>query len=78
MSTMLSLYNKKVLGKKYGILNGEPFPAPLLMSAIQFTAQYLLARLAHASGCKRTAPTGRPPSSFLPSLAYYNYILLLV
>jgi hypothetical protein len=53
-STVLSLYNKHVIGHKYGVLGGQPFPAPMLMSSMQFAMQYGLARLALASGIKRS------------------------
>ena len=54
MSTALSLYNKKVIGHKYGVLKGQPFPAPMLMSSVQFALQHGLARAAHALGARRT------------------------
>jgi hypothetical protein len=64
-STALSVYNKKVLGRKYGVLGGQPFPAPMLMVAIQFAMQYGLARSALALGCKRTLSA---PLAALPQL----------
>ena len=60
MSSALSLYNKKVIGKKYGVLGGEPFPAPMLMSASQFAMQHVLARTAHALGVRRTISALHP------------------
>lgn len=70
MSTILSIYNKKVLGKKYGLLKDPHFeggfPAPLMMSAIQFVGQYLLAILGHALGARRTTDPStfhHPPST---------------
>jgi hypothetical protein len=53
MSTMLSLYNKKVIGRHYGVLQGTPFPLPMMMSALQFSLQHIFARTAHGLGCKR-------------------------
>jgi hypothetical protein len=53
MSTALSLFNKKVIGRKYGVLGGEPFPAPMLMSSAQFAMQYVFARATHALGARR-------------------------
>ena len=73
MSTLLSIYNKKVLGggKKYGILKDpnfpdQGFPAPLMMTALQFVGQYLLATLGHACGARRTSDPGAPPHSSSP------------
>ena len=53
MSTALNIYNKKVIGRKYGVLDGEPFPLPMLMSAVQFGLQHVLARTFHALGVRR-------------------------
>ena len=58
LSTTLSLYNKYVIGHKYGVINHEPFPAPMLLSAAQFGLQYALARLVHACGARRTLGAG--------------------
>ncbi|GMH45347.1 hypothetical protein BSKO_13304 [Bryopsis sp. KO-2023] len=44
-STSLSLFNKKLLGKEHGIFGDEGFPAPLLMTSVQFFCQYLLSRM---------------------------------
>ena len=53
MSTALNIYNKKVIGHKYGVLGGEPFPLPMLMSAVQFAMQHVLARSLHGLGIRR-------------------------
>ena len=55
LSTSLSLYNKKLLGKSHGIIHNQPFPAPVMMSAMQFALQHYLARLVHYLGVKRSA-----------------------
>eukprot|EP00892_Ulva_mutabilis_P004910 jgi/Ulvmu1/2791/UM140_0021.1 len=60
MSTALSIYNKKVLGKRYGILDNEPFPAPLLMTSVQFLAQYAMAWLSLKCVAARTLDPGEP------------------
>lgn len=62
MSTALSIYNKKVFGKKYGILD-KPFPAPLLMTSIQFLAQYSMAWLSLQCVVKRSLPPSTLPGA---------------
>lgn len=56
LSTGLSMFNKKVVGKKHGIFgNGHGFPAPLLLSSVQFALQTVLAKLVFRIGvCERT------------------------
>jgi len=41
LSTMLTLYNKELLGKHKGLF-GEGFEAPMFMTAVQFTMQWLI------------------------------------
>lgn len=54
LSTSLGLYNKYLVGKKHGLYK-RPFPAPLLMSAIQFAFQNVLAKIVLGCGLiKRT------------------------
>ena len=51
--TMLSLWNKLLVGHDRGVFGYGPFPAPFLMSALQFFCQHLLARGALAAGLVR-------------------------
>lgn len=51
--TMLSLWNKLLVGHDRGVFGQGPFPAPFLMSALQFFCQHLLARGVLASGLVR-------------------------
>lgn len=62
MSTALSIYNKKVLGKHYGFLDGEPFPAPLFMTSVQFLTQFGMAWLALQCVAKRTLDPSTQPA----------------
>ncbi|GLI64396.1 hypothetical protein VaNZ11_007662 [Volvox africanus] len=50
LSTCLSIYNKKTVGKKYGLFGNHPFPAPLLMSSVQFACQTGLAKIVFFMG----------------------------
>jgi len=51
LATLLSFYNKLLLGHDtVWHVMGEPFPAPLFMSGVQFAMQHVLARAAFASG----------------------------
>ncbi|DBA91746.1 hypothetical protein WJX77_007198 [Trebouxia sp. C0004] len=43
-STLLSLWNRKLVGEGHGVFGKGAFPAPLLMTGIQFAIQNLLAR----------------------------------
>ncbi|CAK0780864.1 hypothetical protein CVIRNUC_005201 [Coccomyxa viridis] len=43
-STCISLWNRKLLGKGHGVLGKGPFPAPMLMSSLQFAAQIVMAK----------------------------------
>jgi hypothetical protein len=77
LSTLISVYNKEILGKKNGLLTDPQFeggfPAPLMMSAVQFLGQYCLAVLGHALGVKRTSD---PSAIFLlPALSRLRYIM---
>ena len=45
-STCLSLWNRTLLGRGHGVAGRGAFPAPMLMTALQFGVQILLARLA--------------------------------
>lgn len=47
-STCLSLWNKRLVGKEHGVLGLGPFPAPMLITSVQFAFQHLLARIAIA------------------------------
>lgn len=64
MSTVLSIYNKEMLGQNNGFLKDDNFPggfpAPLMMSAVQFLGQYLLAVLCHALGVQKTSDPSTP------------------
>jgi solute carrier family 35 protein C2 len=53
--TTLSLWNKLLIGAEegHGLFGEGRFPAPFLMSAVQFFSQYLLARGMLSSGCVR-------------------------
>lgn len=52
-STCLSLWNRTLLGRGHGVAGRGAFPAPMLMTALQFGVQILLARLALALGVER-------------------------
>ncbi|WIA14322.1 hypothetical protein OEZ85_002852 [Tetradesmus obliquus] len=55
LSTLLGMFNKKLVGKKHGIFGNGGFPAPLLLTGVQFFFQHLLARLVFSTGLiKRT------------------------
>ena len=61
LSTALGMYNKVVVGKDKGVPGRGAFPAPLLMSGVQFAFQALLAKLVFASGAvARAAPPMAP------------------
>lgn len=45
LGTSLSLWNKLLVGKDHGLFGKGAFPAPFLMSSLQFFCQHLLARL---------------------------------
>ncbi|KAI8469016.1 MAG: triose-phosphate transporter family-domain-containing protein, partial [Monoraphidium minutum] len=56
LSTLLSTFNKLMVGKELGLGKRGPFPAPLLLSGVQFSVQTLLAKGVFGSGLmKRTA-----------------------
>ncbi|GIL83553.1 hypothetical protein Vretimale_10327 [Volvox reticuliferus] len=63
LSTCLSLYNKKTVGKKYGLFGNHPFPAPLLMSSIQFACQTGLAKIVFLLGLAQRTTSRRMPWS---------------
>ncbi|MEW5301121.1 MAG: hypothetical protein WDW36_004000 [Sanguina aurantia] len=46
LGTTLNLFNKQMVGADHGFLGKGPFPAPLLMCAIQFMFQHCIARAA--------------------------------
>ncbi|KAK9866313.1 hypothetical protein WJX84_011708 [Apatococcus fuscideae] len=52
-STCLSIWLTQLLGKRHGIFGKGPFPAPLLMTSLQFAAQNLMARLVMRCGLIR-------------------------
>ncbi|GBF93418.1 sugar phosphate phosphate translocator [Raphidocelis subcapitata] len=57
LGTALGMYNKLVVGKDHGIGTRGAFPAPLLMSGVQFGFQALLAQLVFGTGlAQRSAP----------------------
>lgn len=61
-STTLSLYNRTLLGHGHGVGGRGAFPAPLLMTTLQFCVQIVLARLTLAAGVERPpAGSPRPP-----------------
>jgi hypothetical protein len=74
MSTMLSLYNKEVMGEKLGFVKDPNFsggfPAPLMMTAVQFLCQFVLAVAAHALGAPRTSD----PSTTCKSSFYLTHV----
>lgn len=49
-STLLSLFNKIVVGKEHGLMGMGAFPAPFFMSGTQFMFQHLIARAVLALG----------------------------
>lgn len=51
--TFLSLWNKMLLGKDKGLFGNGAFPAPFLMSSVQFFCQHLLAGFLLSTGCVR-------------------------
>jgi len=54
LSTCLSLWNRTLLGKGHGVAGRGAFPAPMFMTALQFTCQIGLARTAlFIRGCAR-------------------------
>ncbi|KAL6768099.1 hypothetical protein ACKKBF_B37790 [Auxenochlorella protothecoides x Auxenochlorella symbiontica] len=53
LSTSLSLWNKMLVGKDRGLFGKGPFPAPILMSSVQFIFQHFLARACLWSGLIR-------------------------
>lgn len=56
LSTTLGMYNKIIVGKDKGLSGKGAFPAPLLMSGVQFAFQTLLAKAVFGTGLmKRTA-----------------------
>lgn len=59
-STLLSVYNKLLMGKEHGMLGLGPFPAPLLFASVNFLMQYIIARTALASGLVRRHCTEPP------------------
>jgi len=70
LGTALTLYNKLLLGRKHGLLGRGAFPAPLLMSALQFSLQCLLAKAVFRSGL-----IARSPSPPLPWATYCRVVL---
>lgn len=50
LGTFLSLWNKLLLGKDNGIFGWGAFPAPFLMSSVQFFYQHFIARALLATG----------------------------
>ncbi|GFH23436.1 TPT domain-containing protein [Haematococcus lacustris] len=67
LSTLLSLYNKQLLGRDgKGIYGKGAFPAPLLMSALQFALQHLLARLVFLTGL--VSRTNKPDMGWMAYL----------
>ncbi|GFR51880.1 hypothetical protein Agub_g14358, partial [Astrephomene gubernaculifera] len=71
LSTGLSLYNKQLLGTGHGLLGMGQFPAPLLMTSVQFACQMLLARLVFYLGLvERTISNRR--------MAWSDYLRLVV
>jgi solute carrier family 35, member C2 len=53
LSTCLSLWNKILLAKDRGLFGKGAFPAPFLMSSMQFFCQHLLARFLVWSQCSQ-------------------------
>ncbi|KAJ9513622.1 hypothetical protein QJQ45_006073 [Haematococcus lacustris] len=67
LSTLLSLYNKQLLGRDgKGVYGKGAFPAPLLMSALQFVLQHLLARLVFLTGL--VSRTSKPDMGWMAYL----------
>jgi solute carrier family 35 protein C2 len=68
LGTVLSFYNKMLVGKDSRIFNEEPFPAPLFMAGMQFAMQHAIARLVFSTGLtKRTADSLGWPDWFKSS-----------
>ncbi|KXZ53955.1 hypothetical protein GPECTOR_6g874 [Gonium pectorale] len=63
LSTGLSLFNKQLVGKDHGLFGKGAFPAPLLMSSVQFICQTLLAKLVFALGIVERTHSRRMPWS---------------
>ncbi|GLC42101.1 hypothetical protein PLESTB_000630800 [Pleodorina starrii] len=75
LSTSLSLYNKQTVGKDQGLFGHEAFPAPLLMSAIQFACQTFLAKFVFWLGLAQRTTTRRMPWSDYFRLVVPNGII---
>ena len=73
-STCLSLYNRTLLGHGHGVQGKGAFPAPLLMTALQFCVQIVLARLALAAGVERPPPGAPRP----PPLSWHGWVTQVV
>eukprot|EP00884_Botryococcus_braunii_P017261 jgi/Botrbrau1/4218/Bobra.0044s0018.2 len=64
-STVLSLWNRRLLGQNQGVLGKGPFPAPMLMSSLQFASQIIMANTVLLLGVvKRRAPEGATWSNY--------------
>ena len=58
LSTVLTLYNKVLLGHKKGLFGGSGFPAPLFMTGLQFAIQWALSGMVlWVSCCSTTTQT---------------------
>lgn len=51
--TFLSLWNKLLVGKEHGLFGQGSFPAPFLMSSVQFFFQHFIARSLLVTGLVR-------------------------
>lgn len=58
-STVLSLWNKLLVGKEHGLFGKRAFPAPFFMSSVQFFLQHLIARGFIAGGLVSRAASQR-------------------
>ncbi|KAL4448483.1 hypothetical protein ABPG75_005702 [Micractinium tetrahymenae] len=57
-STLVSLFNKLVMGKEHGLLDMGPFPAPFLLSSLQFFCQHIIARSLLVTGLVKRKSDG--------------------
>lgn len=54
LSTCLTIYNKLLVSKDDNLLDAGPFPAPLLMTAVQFMFQAMACAAVRRNECSET------------------------
>ena len=62
LSTLLTLYNKVLLGHKRGLFGDAGFPAPLFMTGVQFFIQWGLASMVLWASCCSPVKSSEPVS----------------